>query len=36
MRLVAVLDTHVLLSGVGWKGKPYQCLERRKFARQRL
>ncbi len=27
MRLVAVLDTNVLLSGVGWKGKPYQCLE---------
>lgn len=27
MRLVAVLDTNVLLSAVGWKGKPYQCLE---------
>ena len=27
MRLVAVLDTNVLLSGVGWKGKPYQCLK---------
>lgn len=27
MRLVAVFDTNVLLSGVAWKGKPYQCLE---------
>lgn len=27
MRLIAVFDTNVLLSGVGWKGKPYQCLE---------
>lgn len=27
MRLVAVFDTNVLLSGVGWKGKPHQCLE---------
>jgi putative PIN family toxin of toxin-antitoxin system len=22
-----VFDTNVLLSGVGWKGKPFQCLE---------
>jgi putative PIN family toxin of toxin-antitoxin system len=22
-----MFDTNVLLSGVGWKGKPYQCLE---------
>lgn len=27
MRAVAVFDTNVLFSGVGWKGKPYQCLE---------
>ena len=27
MRHVAVFDTNVLLSGLGWKGKPYQCLE---------
>lgn len=27
MRPVAVFDTNVLFSGVGWKGKPYQCLE---------
>ena len=27
MRPVAVFDTNVLLSGVGWKGKPFQCLE---------
>ena len=27
MRRIAVFDTNVLLSGVGWKGKPYQCLE---------
>jgi len=27
MRHVAVFDTNVLLSGVGWKGKPFQCLE---------
>jgi putative PIN family toxin of toxin-antitoxin system len=24
---VAVFDTNVLLSGVGWKGRPYECLE---------
>ena len=27
MRQVAVFDTNVLFSGVGWKGKPFQCLE---------
>lgn len=27
MPTVAVLDTNVLLSGLGWKGKPYECLE---------
>ena len=27
MRFVAVFDTNVLLSAVGWKGKPFQCLE---------
>lgn len=27
MPQVAVFDTNVLFSGVGWKGKPYQCLE---------
>jgi len=24
---VAVFDTNVLFSGVGWKGKPHECLE---------
>jgi predicted nucleic acid-binding protein len=24
---VAVFDTNVLLSGIGWKGKPFECLE---------
>jgi putative PIN family toxin of toxin-antitoxin system len=24
---VAVFDTNVLISAVGWKGKPFQCLE---------
>jgi putative PIN family toxin of toxin-antitoxin system len=27
MPIVAVFDTNVLLSGLGWKGKPYECLE---------
>lgn len=27
MRPVAVFDTNVLFSGVGWKGKPSQCLD---------
>ncbi|HEV2945760.1 MAG TPA: PIN domain-containing protein [Gemmataceae bacterium] len=27
MPAIAVFDTNILFSGVGWKGKPYQCLE---------
>lgn len=27
MPVVAVFDTNVLFSGLGWKGKPFQCLE---------
>jgi putative PIN family toxin of toxin-antitoxin system len=27
MRPVVVFDTNILFSGVGWQGKPYQCLE---------
>ena len=27
MRLIAVFDTNILLSGVGWRGEPYRCLE---------
>jgi uncharacterized protein len=27
MPTVAVFDTNVLFSGLGWKGKPYECLE---------
>ncbi len=27
MRVIAVFDTNVLLSAVGWKGNPYRCLE---------
>ena len=27
MRPVVVFDTNVLFSGLGWKGKPHQCLE---------
>jgi uncharacterized protein len=27
MRPIAVFDTNILFSGVGWKGKPYECLE---------
>ena len=27
MRFVAVFDTNVLLSAVGWKGNPFHCLE---------
>jgi putative PIN family toxin of toxin-antitoxin system len=27
MRPVARFDTNILFSGVGWKGKPFQCLE---------
>jgi uncharacterized protein len=27
VRKIAVFDTNILFSGVGWKGKPYLCLE---------
>jgi putative PIN family toxin of toxin-antitoxin system len=27
VRKIAVFDTNILFSGVGWKGKPFQCLE---------
>ena len=27
MRKVVALDTNILFSGVGWKGKPFLCLE---------
>jgi putative PIN family toxin of toxin-antitoxin system len=27
MPVVAVFDTNVLFSGLGWKGAPFQCLE---------
>ncbi|HGJ66184.1 TPA: putative toxin-antitoxin system toxin component, PIN family [bacterium] len=27
MSLTVVFDTNILLSGIGWGGKPYQCLE---------
>jgi putative PIN family toxin of toxin-antitoxin system len=27
MRPIAVFDTNILFSGIGWKGKPYECLE---------
>jgi uncharacterized protein len=27
MPAVAVFDTNVLFSGLGWKGKPYECLD---------
>ncbi len=27
MPLVAVFDTNVLLSSVGWRGRPFQCVE---------
>ena len=27
MRKIAVFDTNILLSGIGWKGKPFLCLE---------
>src|SRR4051812_19621586 len=27
MRYIAVFDTNVLLSGIAWKGKPFECLE---------
>ncbi len=27
MRKIAVFDTNILFSAVGWKGKPFQCVE---------
>jgi putative PIN family toxin of toxin-antitoxin system len=27
VRIVAVFDTNILLSGIGWKGRPLQCIE---------
>jgi putative PIN family toxin of toxin-antitoxin system len=27
MPQVVVFDTNILFSGIGWKGKPYECLE---------
>ena len=27
MRKIAVFDTNILCSGVGWKGKSFLCLE---------
>ena len=27
MQVVAVFDTNVLLSAIGWKGNPFRCLE---------
>jgi predicted nucleic acid-binding protein len=27
VRKIAVFDTNVLLSAVGWKGKPFACVE---------
>jgi uncharacterized protein len=27
VRLVAVFDTNVLFSAIGWKGAPYECVE---------
>lgn len=27
MRVVGVFDINILLAGVGWRGKPYRCLE---------
>lgn len=27
MRKIAVFDTNILLSAIGWKGAPYECLE---------
>ena len=27
MRPIAVYDTNILLSGVGWRGSPHRCLE---------
>jgi uncharacterized protein len=27
LRKIAVFDTNILFSGVGWKGKPFRCVE---------
>lgn len=27
MQPIAVYDTNILLSGIGWRGSPYRCLE---------
>ena len=27
MRWIVVFDTNVMLSGLGWRGTPYHCLE---------
>ena len=27
MRTVVVFDTNILISGIGWRGAPYHCLE---------
>ena len=27
MQSIAVFDTNILLSGIGWRGSPYRCLE---------
>lgn len=27
MQPIAVYDTNILLSGLGWKGIPYRCIE---------
>lgn len=27
MQPIAVYDTNILLSGIGWRGNPYRCLE---------
>ena len=32
MQPIAVCETNILLSGLGWKGTPYRCIE---LARQR-
>ena len=27
MSLVAVFDTNILFSGLGWRGRPFECIE---------
>ena len=27
MQPIVVYDTNILLSGIGWRGSPYRCLE---------